>query len=282
VLNYFVLEDGIDFLLDQLIQIPQPFLGYFHFLPPHKPFSPRREFTELFTGDGFKPPKKPEHLFSMGISYEESLRVRRAYNQNIAYVDAEFARLFTFMENSGLLENTWLVFTSDHGEMFERGIIGHNIENLHEPTVKVPLVIFEPGQTTRRDIFTLTSCIDILPTLLHVTSQSIPEWVEGEILPPYRESEPNPDRNVFSIQPRYNSVSKVLTRASVMMVKDQYKLHSYFGYDKLPSNETLYELYDLENDPEELDNIYSNKLSLARVLQNELKEKLDEVDEPFL
>jgi len=280
--NYFLLEDGIDYLMDQLNQIPQPFLGYFHFLPPHGHYRPRREFIELFEDDDFQSPRKPEHLFSKHETYKKSLSQRLFYNQYIAFVDAEFARLFTFMENTGLLENTWLVFTTDHGEMFERGIIGHITETLYEPLVNVPLLIFEPGQFTRRDIYTPTSSIDILPTLLHVTGQPIPNWVEGEILPLYRSTESDPELGIFSIQARYNGKFKPLTKASVMMIKGQHKLHAYFGYKQLPPDETLYELYDLKNDPEELNNLYSPHSSISRELQNELTTKLNEVNKPYL
>jgi len=280
--NYFLIEDGIDYLINQLGEIPQPFLGYFHFLPPHRPYNPRREFIELFSSDGFQPPRKPEHLFSNHKNYRKSNLARTNYNQHIAYVDAEFARLLKFMENTGLLENTWLVFTTDHGEMFERGITGHGSESLHEPVIKVPLIIFEPGQTTRRDIFSPTSCIDVLPTLLHVTGQSIPAWVEGEILPPYRNSEPDTGRSIFAVQASQTGKYKPLIIASVIMIKEQYKLHAYFGYKQLPPDETLYELYDLKNDPEELENLYSPNKSLASELQNELTQKLDEVNEPYL
>ena len=280
--NYFLLENGIDFLREQLGLIPQPFFGYFHFLPPHKPYSPRREFTELFIDDSLNPPKKPNHIFSQGYNNKESISNRLFYDQNISYVDAEFARLFEHLESSGLLENTWLIFTSDHGEMFERGIIAHSTESLHEPVIKIPLLIFEPGQTIRRDIFTPTSCIDVLPTLLHVTDQEIPNWVEGEILPPFRSSGLDTERSIFSIQARHNDETDPLNEASVMMIKGRYKIHAYFGYDALPSEETLYEVYDLINDPEELNNLYSTEDSISRNLQNELEEKLKKINEPFL
>jgi arylsulfatase A-like enzyme len=279
---YYILEDGIDFLTEHLGLIPQPFFGYFHFLPPHQPYKPRREFTDLFTVDDINIPKKPEHIFSQGKNRDHTIYNRLAYDRNISYVDAEFARLFEYMESSGSLENTWLIFTTDHGEMFERGIIAHNTESLHEPVIKIPLMIFEPGQTSRRDIFTPTSCIDVLPTLLHVTDQEIPNWVEGEILPPYRSSELDTERSVFSVQARRNRPSKPLTRASVAMIKGQFKIHAYFGYAALPSGETLFEVYDLKNDPEELHNLYSLKDSVSRDLQNELEEKLKNVNKPFL
>lgn len=279
---YYLLEDGIDFLTEYFGLIPQPFFGYFHFFPPHKPYTPRREFTDLFIDDDINIPKKPKHIFSQGHNHKEIISNRLFYDQNISYVDAEFARLFEYMESSGLLENTWLIFTSDHGEMFERGIIAHSTESLHEPVIKIPLLIFEPGQTSRRDIFTPTSCIDVLPTLLHVTNQEIPNWIEGEILPPYRSSELDPKRSIFSVQARYNGETEPLNEASVAMIKGRYKIHAYFGYDALPSEETLYEVYDLKNDPEELSNLYSTEDSVSQELQKELDEKLKYINEPFL
>jgi len=278
--TYFLLEDSIDFLINQFGKTPRPFFGYFHFLPPHKPYSPPREFTELFYDDDLKLPRKPEHIFSQGHNYEESFTERRFYDQNIRYVDAEFARLFEHMEYSGLLENTWLIFTSDHGEMFERGIIAHGAESLHEPVIKIPLLIFEPGQTSRRDIFTPTSCIDVLPTLLHVTDHEIPSWIEGEILPPFRSSKLDTERSVFSVLGE--NETEPLNEASVAMIKGQYKLHAYFGWKKILPDETLYELYDLKNDPEELNNLYSVEDPVSQELQNELDEKLKNINEPYL
>jgi len=66
------------------------------------------------------------------------------------------------------------------------------------------------------------------------------------------------------------------------MIKGQFKIHAYFGYAALPSGETLFEVYDLKNDPEELHNLYSFKDSVSRDLQNELEEKLKNVNKPFL
>ncbi len=64
----------------------------------------------------------------------------------ILYADKEFGRFFDYLDSSGLLDNTWVVLTSDHGEMFERGIDGHDTEVLYEPVIRIPLMIFEPGR----------------------------------------------------------------------------------------------------------------------------------------
>ena len=147
-INY-ILEEGIDWLNESLPQLPQPFLGYFHFLPPHDPYVTRHEFMEQFANDGYVPPAKPEHLFSDGQAEGKMGRERSYYDEFLLYVDAEFNRLYTLLQESGVLENTWLVVTSDHGEMFERGVIGHSTEVLPYPLTNIPLLIFPPGQQER-------------------------------------------------------------------------------------------------------------------------------------
>ena len=77
---------------------------------------------------------------------------------------------------------------------------------LNQPLVHIPLIIFEPGQTTRRDVFENTSAVDILPTLLHLAGEPIPDWVEGEILPPYSPSQK--DRSIFALEAKKNRQSK--------------------------------------------------------------------------
>ena len=134
------------------------------------------------------------------------------YDEFLLYVDHEFGRFMDSLEESGLLENTWVVFTSDHGEMFERGIDGHSQHALYEPVIRVPLLIFEPGQKTRIDVHTPTSAIDVLPTMLHVTGHQTPEWIEGEILPPYRPTEIDPERSVYVVRANDNGQFEPLNR----------------------------------------------------------------------
>ena len=155
--RYFLLETGINWLEDNLAEIPQPFIGYFHFFPPHHPYITRAEFQETFANDGYQPIDKPEHLFKMGETPNSQVFFRRLYDESILYVDSEFGRLFNFFEESGLLENTYLVLTADHGELFERGFVGHSTETFFDPIARIPLVIFEPGQQTRKDVYQSTS-----------------------------------------------------------------------------------------------------------------------------
>ena len=121
-LNHFVLEDGIDAMQGTLLSLDSPYLAYYHFFPPHAPYTTRRDFFDAFNNDSYEPIKKPEHLFSQKNSWKALVKNRRAYDEFILYVDHEFGRLYDYLVSSGHLDNTWVIFTSDHGELFERGI----------------------------------------------------------------------------------------------------------------------------------------------------------------
>ncbi len=279
--NYFLLEYAVDWLGGQLQKVPQPFLAYFHFMPPHAPYKTHRDFYRRFAEDGWKPIPKPMDIFSReeDYNYEELKAARTDYDEFILYADREFGRFYDNLEKAGLLENTWLVLTSDHGEMFERGIQGHFTPVLYQPVIRVPLMIFEPGRKTRADVYANTSAIDVLPTLAHVTSQSPTPWSEGLLLPPFSSQEP--ERSIYVIQARTNPQYAPLTTATVALVKGQYKLIYFFGYQEL-KNEDRIELYDVHNDPEEMNNLYSVKPETAAELLQELQSKLAEMNAPYL
>ena len=187
--NYFVLEQAINFLGAQLNQIPQPFLAYFHFIPPHEPYRTSQDFYGRFKNDGFQPPDKPKDIFGGRRRMPPFLSgMRTEYDEYILYLDREFGRFFKHLEDSGLLENTYIIMTSDHGELFERAIWGHTTPVLYQPVVHVPLMVFEPGWESRTDIYTPTSAVDLLPTLLHIAGEKPAEWSEGLVLPPFTDT----------------------------------------------------------------------------------------------
>jgi arylsulfatase A-like enzyme len=278
----FLLEDAIDWLRDNLGTVPEPFMGYFHFMPPHDPYNTHRDFIGHFDGDGLLPPLKPLDILSKSQSdiYEFILRKRTRYDKFILYVDREFGRLMNEMEKSGLLENTWVVLTSDHGEIFERGIFGHWTPVLYEPLVRVPLLIFEPGRKERTDVYTNTSVVDVLPTLLHVTGQQPAHWSDGLILPPFSKEVTSPERNIFMSEAKMQEPNEPLTDATIALVKGKYKIMYFIGYEKLLGKERV-ELYDLERDPEEFEDLSLSKPETTAELLNELKTKLKEKNEPY-
>jgi len=274
---FFILEDAIDWILAQLSTMPRPYLAYFHLLPPHEPYTTRREFVDIFK-DGWIPPAKPEYYFSQGHSDKDINRARREYDEYLAYADAEFGRLYDFMLETNILNNTCVIITSDHGEMFERGIIGHVTPTLYKPVIHVPLIISRPGQDTHQDVYSATSCVDLIPTLLHMTGQPLPEWLEGGVLPTFSDTPLDGERTIYAVEAKSNAKYGPLAKGTVTMLKDRYKLTHYFGYDQ---HDKAFDLFDLGNDPEELNDLYGLKKSLSEELQKELIAKISEVNQPY-
>lgn len=266
---YFRLEDAIDWLQTQLTALTSPWRAYFHVLPPHEPYTPRREFIDLFNGDGFAPPEKPLSPFEENFSQSSLNDLRRQYDEYLAYADAEFGRLLDFLEADGRLDDTLVVFTSDHGQMFERGIHAHVTPVLYEGLLHIPLLIHRPGQTTRLDIHTPTSAVDVLPSLAHLLDEPAPPWVEGRLLPPFGDAAARP---VFAVEAKESSKWGPLEKATFAMRLGNYKLIHYRGYPKLPEG---WELYDLQNDPEELENRFEHDPQ-GRILQARLLAVLKE------
>lgn len=277
--DIFLLEHAVDGIGSLLTTTPQPFMGYFHFWPPHAPYNTHRDFTQRFFQDGYKPPSKPLDLFG---DDGPKIKNRTEYDEYILYVDREFGRFYNQLETSGLLENTWIILTSDHGEMFERGIEGHRTPVLYEPVVRVPLLVFEPGREFRTDIYANTSAVDILPTLLHVTGQKPADWTEGVVLPPFASDKNVKDRSVFVVQADKNEQLRPLTISTLSIRKGDYKLMYFFGYKELEAGGERIELYNIKDDPEELNDLYKTEKEIGPELLNELKAKLEEMNAPYL
>jgi arylsulfatase A-like enzyme len=272
----FTLEQVIDGAQNLLSGLKTPFFSYLHFMPPHAPYRPRKEFIGLFKDD-WKPAKKNAHPLSEKIPQARLNELRREYDEFVAHLDAEFGRLLDWMDASGLLDTSYVIFTADHGELFERGETGHVSPLLFEEIVHVPLLIHVPGQTSRQDFHTLTSNLDIFPTLAGLASLPEPDTLEGYRLPGLGLSTPPSDRPVWIVEAKRNAEHAPLTKASMALIRWPYKLIGYWGY----LAEDSYEFYNLENDPEELENLI-NSHPLAGEFRSEMNEKRREVDAPYL
>jgi arylsulfatase A-like enzyme len=275
----FLLEHAIDGIGNMLVTTPQPFMGYFHFWPPHAPYNTHRDFNRRFYQDGYTSPIKPIDIFG---DTGPKTKNRTEYDEYILYIDREFGRFYEHLRENGLLENTWVVLTSDHGEMFERGIEGHRTPVLYEPVVRVPLLIFEPGRESRTDIYSNTSAVDVLPTLLHVTGQAEAGWTEGAVLPPFAPGEPDAGREVCVVQAEKSEQFGPLTVATLTLRKGDYKLLYFFGYEELGTDGERVELYNIKDDPEELNDLYGVEKETGQELLDSLKAKLKEVNAPYL
>jgi len=267
----FLLEKAIDWTIAQVRSAPRPFFGYIHYLPPHAPYNPRADFMRLFNDD-LRLPDTPTFPGASYTNNKALKRHRRRYDQFIAHADSEFGRLMDSLEEEGLLDHSMVIFTSDHGELLERGILGHDTPALYEPIIHIPLLISLPGQKTRVDIETPTNAVDIVQTLLALLGEVIPVDVEGSALP-LDGSQPKV-RSSYSVEAKSASKRGPLTPASFAVQHWPYKLTKYSGYGSIPD---FHEFYDLEADPEELNNLYSPDHTTVKVLEDELKQRLSEV-----
>ncbi|HKJ26274.1 MAG TPA: sulfatase-like hydrolase/transferase, partial [Anaerolineales bacterium] len=272
----FYLEDAIDWTLSTLKEAPTPFLGYFHYYPPHDPYHTRADFIDSFK-DVPVPKLKKSDKFARFFrdnrtkTTEELEILRRYYDEFIRYADYEFSRLYNGLEQNGLLENTWVIFTSDHGELFERAKTGHMIRLLYMPLVHIPLLVFAPGQQERRDIFTATSATDILPSILHLTGKPIPEWIEGQMLPQFSSTTADPNRSIFTLDGRGTKFGYPLDQYTGTIQKGNFKLNYYHNYDWITDINRHYELFNYVEDPEELEDLSNTHPDIATELLDELR-----------
>ncbi len=159
------------------------FFMYLHYLDPHGPYEPPQELHARFAEH--PPPRRPLRLyadvkprlmellrdgFGPGEPRFEDLMSR--YDAEIADVDRAIERLFDGLEELGLLDNTLVVITADHGEEFlEHGYVGH-AWTLYRESLHVPLIFWARGalESSRED--RLVSHVDLLPTIVELLGVS--------------------------------------------------------------------------------------------------------------
>jgi choline-sulfatase len=215
---------------------------------------------------------KPHHPFAGNNFSQQSLRkYRREYDEFIADVDDEFGKLLSSLETSGVLQNSYVIVTSDHGELFERGEQGHASALMYAPVTHIPLLISAPGQSTRSDFHSLTSNLDLLPTLAHIAGKGIPNWAEGRLLPGFGGAEDS-SRSIFPLVAKDNAAFRPIQKATFTLIKDVYELFFFTGY---PDHPDTFELYNLQEDPEELHDLFRRDINTASQMKNELLEAID-------
>jgi arylsulfatase A-like enzyme len=257
--------DGVYEQVISLQRQEKPYIAYIHLFSPHEPYAPRKRFVDMF--EDIPLPNKPVHrLSSLDYSRSTIKDRRKQYDEYVADVDHEIGRLVDGLEAAGALESTYVILTSDHGELFERGEYGHVTRFLYEGVVRVPLVVLSPGQSARRDVFVPTSHIDVMPSILSLAGKAAPDHLEGRALPGLGGTE-DPERPVFCVEAKQSSSFSSLPQATVSMVKGDHKLILYTGYPKVPD---IFELYNLRQDPEELQDLFSSEPRVAARMRDEL------------
>jgi arylsulfatase A-like enzyme len=170
-----------------------------------------------------------------------------------------------------------VIVTSDHGELFERGEVGHWTRLMYESIMHVPLLISKPGQKGRKDVQTFTSSVDLLPTLAQMAGTPIPSWAEGQLLPEFGGGK-DASRSIFTVDAKNNPSFAPLKKTSISLTKNPYRL-TYYNYPEIGGEK--FEFYNFAEDPDELNDLYLSNPSSASDMRSELLQKLSEVNIPF-
>ena len=163
----------------------QPFFLVTSFMKPHSPFYPPRQWAEKYpvekmtlpkVGDVSQyPPHIQRRIRNMVALGEKRHRAHRAgYLGNLAFVDTCVGHVYKALEKEKLLDNTIVVYTSDHGEMDgDHGLFQKFC--LFEPSVRVPLMVSYPKHLPQNKVTAaLTEYIGLYPTLSELAGLEAP------------------------------------------------------------------------------------------------------------
>ena len=141
------------------------FFLWIHYMDPHSPYAPPRAFLPERKGpwERFPPTDKPS-VKDFVVSRSNPAHLRRLYRGEVEYVDQAIGRVLGELAHLGLDTQTYVAFTSDHGEEFwEHDRWGHG-HSLYEELMRVPLILAGPGISSG-EIEQVFSAIDLMPTL---------------------------------------------------------------------------------------------------------------------
>jgi choline-sulfatase len=183
----------------------------------------------------------------------------------VSHIDDLTGKIVRQAEESGLLDNTIIVYTSDHGEMLGRHKLWHKM-NFYEDSIRVPLVVSCPSKYARGlRVKSNVSLLDIFPTFMEIGENKEEISVDGHSLVPFLKGDnPEWDNSVIS-----ESIGVERGKPGRMLKRDNFKLIYYHQGKPL--------LFDLEADPDELNNLAGSEKhkSILNSMLNELMESWD-------
>ncbi|MBN98065.1 MAG: sulfatase [Gemmatimonadetes bacterium] len=192
----------------------------------------------------------------------DSRTLQAAYYAMIKLVDDQLGRILAALEESGQRDNTVVIFTSDHGEMLgDHGLIQKGCR-FYEGLVRVPLIFSWPGVFAaglRSD--GLVELLDKAPTLLDLAGLEVPGRMQGISLLPILKGEADSAIHRNSVRCEYYNALEMPNQSFATMYRDErYKLVVYHGCN-------YGELYDLQEDPEEFENMWDETEAQPLVLE---------------
>ncbi len=239
----------------------QPWALFLNFVCPHPPYiGPNKYFNKYKNVDFPLPPQWettnwPTHpsimefrrffSFANGHTEESIRRVSAAYMAAVSFLDYQIGTVIAELQKSGLAGETRIIYSSDHGECLgARGLFGKF--TLYDEATAVPLIMAGPDVPQNKVVKTPVSLIDIFPTAIDCVGATL---VDNNL----------PGNSLFEIANNSDNERTVLSEyhalgsknASFMLRKSRYK---YIYHVNNPP-----QLFDLRNDPLEIDDLFYKK-----------------------
>lgn len=269
----------------------RPFFLTINYQDPHPFFTCPQPWASLFDPEQFEIPRNFRraavdgeirrlshwriHSGEYEMPEEELLKVMATYCGQIRYVDDQVGRVLDKLEALGILENTIVLFWSDHGEFMGDFGVTHKMPAFFDCLVRVPLIIWDPTGSIPRGVHRdLVELMDAMATLLDICGVPQPSGSRARSLLSGRP----PRRDVFAeggllVQQPIAPIAGLRLRAAeaptafgpgAMIRTREWKLNLYA--------QDVGELYNLEDDPHEMRNLY-NHVEHGRI-QNSLQQLL--------
>ncbi len=259
----------------------KPWVLFVSFVCPHPPFIAPPELFDLYPLEDItlpvqnRPDERPQHRalddlrdimqYTEPFTEEQIRQVTAAYYGTCTHLDKQIGKVLQALSDTGLSEETRIIYTSDHGEsMGRRGLWGKF--TMYEESAAIPFVLAGPDVPQGKSSSTVVSLVDCYQTILEAVGvEPTPDEQElpGRSLWPIAQGEESA-RIAFS---EYHAVG---SKNAVFMVRDdQYKYVHYV--DDQP------QLFDLRNDPQELENLAdsTNHQSARSTMESKLRDIVD-------
>jgi choline-sulfatase len=252
----------------------RPFFLCVSFTHPHDPWELRRAYWERYDEAAVDLPavgtipraEADPHSLRLrdmagideaGLTDAQVRRARHAYYAAISYVDERIGEVLGALAESGLRDDTIVLFTTDHGELLgERGLWYKMA--FFEPAARVPLIVSAPGRFAPRRVAEPVSQLDLAPTLLDLCGLE----PDGRSLAPALAGDALDAADVVA-----EYLGEGVTSPAVMLRRGRFK---YIWCDDDPA-----QLYDVDSDPHELVNLAEDEPALCEELRAEVGRRWD-------
>ncbi len=263
----------------------EKFFMWVHYKNPHDPYEPPKPFTTFFdstyTGlfDGSRPVLDSIYVNKIDLSERDLAHLNALYDAEIRSSDSYIEKVLEKLEKMGVLDNTLIVFSSDHGEeMYDHNHYFFHSCSMYEGVLHVPLIMKLPGVISAGKVVeNQIESIDIVPTVLQLLKVPLRDEFEGRSVISLL-FEDSSDLWHPAFGERASAIYSLRTpRWKYIYNPDNY--HTYCSRSDADEGEgyliAAEELYDMQNDPKEKNNIVDQLPEVALELRAKILEWLN-------